>query len=113
MWPHKTTPLRGDTNLWVGAPCGLSLANKFGSHGDCDGQEEKCIMGNMDLIDSYYHWKKLRNTPWEKKLEICKKLFSPFMTLFHNTALKIETIWPQRVVKPILDTRTANVSMYF
>ena len=59
MWPHKTTPLRGDTNLWVGAPCGLSLANKFGSHGDCDGQEEKCIMGNMDLIDSYYHWKKL------------------------------------------------------
>ena len=30
------------------------------------------------------------------------------MTTFHNFALKIETSWAKRMVKPVLETRNAN-----
>ena len=33
---------------------------------------------------------------------------SHFTTTFHNFALKIETGWATRMIKPILETRVAN-----
>ena len=40
----------------------------------------------------------------------CEPWFLQFMTTFHNFALKGETSWATRVIKPILKTR--NVLMY-
>lgn len=34
------------------------------------------------------------------------------MTTFYNFAVKIETSWGKRVVKPILKTRNPNIIMY-
>ena len=42
-----------------------------------------------------------------------KKIFFPLVTTFYNFALKIETSWAKRVVKPILESwNAANVIAY-
>ena len=42
-----------------------------------------------------------------KKVPRNQKTFSPLMTTFYNFALKIETNWAKKVVKPILETLNA------
>ena len=55
-------------------------------------------------------------TFWEKLPKNFKKnILFPLMTTFYNFALKIETSWAKKVVKPILETWNAanNVIVYF
>ena len=51
---------------------------------------------------------------WEKVPQNKKKyIIFPRMTAFYNFALKIETSWAKKVVKPILETWNAsNVIVY-
>ena len=52
--------------------------------------------------EKYYNFKKLH---FEKNCPKVKKhIIFPFMTTFYNFALKIETNWAKKVVKPILET---------
>ena len=55
-------------------------------------------------------------TFWEKLPKNLKEnILFPLMTTFYNFALKIETSWAKKVVKPILETWNAanNVIVYF
>ena len=85
-WLSKTTPLRYHAYLWARA------SQKFGDHRHSDSWEEKCFIKNMNLINTYCHWKteligqpldekKMSNTKivhFEKKCPEIKTYFYPY-----------------------------------
>ena len=82
-------------------------------------KKKNCIMKNMNLIDSNYHWKNwvdwisaregiscnIKNVHFEKKGPKVKK---HKILKFHNFVLKPKTGWATTVLKPILETRNVN-----
>ena len=92
-----------------------------------DFEEKKCIIKNMNLINTYYRWKNL--VDWisnmaTSKMHILRKTqklklitlhnFTFYITIsywtatFHNFALTVETVWVTRMVIPIWKARNDN-----
>ena len=91
--------------------------------------EGKCFNKNINLKDTYYHWKidligwmstrPEKNVTTTKMYILRKKprklknmLFLNFTTTFHNFALKTETSLAERMVKPVSKYRTVKNSIH-
>ena len=124
MWPHKTTPLRFNAYLWVSSSQYVTTLKSLVAIG--------VLIVKRKNVSSYKYVVPLKNwvdwittrrekisqsqkcTLWKKSTPKLKHIIFPLMTTLYNFALKIETSWAKKVVKPISETWNAanNVFVY-